>query len=67
MTRIRFKGFSFNQLSQTGLLSESRHPSDVVQAERITAFLSSSSACTGHPGKGQTLDGEGSLGKTVVS
>src|SRR6266404_7016629 len=41
MTRIRFKGFSLNRLSQTKLLAESGHPSDVSGAEWIAAFLSS--------------------------
>jgi hypothetical protein len=53
MTRIRFKGFSLNRLSQTGPLAKTGHPSDMVektagrpacQATRYAAFAGVSCA-----------------------
>ena len=43
MTRIRFKGFSRNRLSQTGLLAKTGHPSDVIEE---TADAASCQAAT---------------------
>jgi len=58
MTRIRFKGFSPNRLSQTGLLAESGHPSDVGETKWIAGSLSSRRAQSVPPLNNRKKNGE---------